>query len=46
MFPGHRLIELSVPLEHLAASEPLPAEDLQMIVPPLIRPAARAGTPT
>ncbi|MGL4552015.1 MAG: hypothetical protein ACRC33_12620 [Gemmataceae bacterium] len=26
MFPGHRLLDLSVPLEHLAASEPLPAE--------------------
>lgn len=26
MFPGYRLIDLSVPLEHLAASEPLPTQ--------------------
>ena len=26
MLPGYRLIDLSVPLEHLAVSEPLPAQ--------------------
>jgi hypothetical protein len=26
MLPGHRLIDLSVPLEHLSANEPMPAQ--------------------
>ncbi|MFM7149287.1 MAG: cyclase family protein, partial [Gemmataceae bacterium] len=31
MLPGYRLIDLSVPLEHLAPSEPMPARTIDQV---------------